>query len=158
MASAPVIVAGPGRPAAWVRRYGPAEVLALVGALTAFVAIDAATGNRAAASFAAAIGDNIGYYGSLFVREVRRRAARARGSRRPVLVVADSVRALVAEFGPAEVLDCTIVRPAFTAFATAAVGTTAGVLVAKVAADLAFYVPVIGLQELRARAGPARQQ
>jgi hypothetical protein len=162
MAPAPVMVAPAGRapavrrPAAWVRRYGPAEALALVGALATFVAIDAATGDRTAASFAAALGDNLGYYGSLLVREVRRRAALSRGPRRRLRVVADSLRALACEFGPAELLDCTIVRPAFTALATAAAGTTAGVLIAKVAADVAFYVPVIGIQELRARGARTR--
>lgn len=158
MAPAPAVAAtagrppGAGRPAAWVRRYGPAEVLALVGALAAFVAVDAATGDRALASFAAAVGDNLGYYGSLLAHEIRRRSAIARGPGRRLRVVRDSVRALTYEFGPAEVLDATIVRPACTALATAWLGITAGVVVAKIAADVAFYVPVIGIQELRARA------
>jgi hypothetical protein len=146
-------------PGAWLRRYGPAEALAAVGALTGFLAVDAATGDRAAASFAAAIGDNLAYYGWLLASEVRRRAALARGPLRRLRVVPAALRSLACEFGPAEALDTTIVRPACTAAFTAVAGAGAGVLLAKVVADLAFYVPVIGVQELRTRArgGSARE-
>jgi hypothetical protein len=139
-------------PRAWVRRYGPAEALAGIGALTAFLAVDAATGDRAAASFAAAIGDNLAYYGWLLASEIRRRAALAPGRLRRLYVVPASLRSLACEFGPAEALDTTIVRPACTAAFTAVAGAGAGVLLAKLVADLAFYIPVVGLQELRARA------
>lgn len=139
-------------PRAWLRRYGPAEALAGIGALTAFLAVDAATGDRAAASFAAAIGDNLAYYGWLLASEIRRRAALARGTLRRLCVVPASLRSLACEFGPAEALDTAIVRPACTAAFTAAAGAGAGVLLAKLVADLAFYMPVIGMQELRARA------
>lgn len=139
-------------PRAWLRRYGPAEALAGIGALTAFLAVDAATGDRAAASFAAAIGDNLTYYGWLLASEIRRRAAPARGTLRRLFVVPASLRSLACEFGPAEALDTAIVRPACTAAFTAVAGAAAGVLLAKLVADLAFYMPVIGMQELRARA------
>jgi hypothetical protein len=138
-------------PGAWVRRYGPAEALAAVGALAGFLAVDEVTGDRAAASFAAALGDNLTYYGWLLAGEIRRRATLARGPLRRARGVPASLRSLACEFGPAEALDTAIVRPACTAAFTAVAGPGAGVLLAKVVADLAFYVPVIGVQELRAR-------
>ena len=139
-------------PRAWMRRYGSAEALAGIGALTGFVAVDAATGDRVAASFAAAIGDNLAYYGWLLAGEIRHRAALARGPLRRLRVVPAALRSLACEFGPAEALDTTIVRPVCTAAFTALAGAAPGVLLAKVVADLAFYVPVIGMQELRPRA------
>jgi hypothetical protein len=122
----------------WIRRYGPAELLAVAGALAGFLLVDAATGSLAAAAFGAALGDNLAYYGCLIAREVRRTGA-----------VLASLRTLAVEFGPAEALDITVVRPACTALATAALGPAAGVIAAKLLADLAFYVPVIGTYELR---------
>jgi hypothetical protein len=119
----------------WLRRYGPAELLAVVGALVGYAVGETLTGHTAAAAYGAAIGDNVAYYGLLLIRE-----ARARGA-------FTAARALVVEFGPAEVLDAALVRPACTALAVAALGPVAGVIVAKLAADLVFYVPVIATYE-----------
>jgi hypothetical protein len=130
----------------WVRRYGPAELLALIGALAAWLVADLAGGNALVAAYAAAIGDNVAYYGLLATREVR--ARRRSGARSPVLA---GVAALVVEFGPAEVLDSLVVRPACVAVGVTALGPVAGVLAGKVVADLAFYVPVIATYELRKR-------
>jgi hypothetical protein len=127
------------RAASWLRRYGPAELLALLGAFAGYTLLQLATGNHVAAAYGAAIGDNLGYYGLLAVREIR-----ARG-------VVRGCRTLALEFGPAEALDSTIVRPACTAMAAAALGPAVGVLVAKVLADLVFYVPVITSHELQKR-------
>jgi hypothetical protein len=138
-------------PARWLRRYGPAELLALVGALAGYVSLQLATGSHAAAAYGAALGDNVAYYGFLFAREVAGQAGSARRPSERVRAVARSLRALTCEFGPAEVLDSTVVRPACTAIATATLGTAAGVLVAKLVADLLFYVPVICTYELRRR-------
>jgi hypothetical protein len=121
----------------WIRRYGPAELAAVLGALAGYLVMELATGNHAAAAYGAAIGDNLAYYGVMLARE-----ARAHG-------LAPAVRRLAVEFGPAEALDFAVVRPGCTAIATAALGAAAGVLVAKVVADLLFYVPVIATYELR---------
>ena len=126
----------------WLRRYGPAELLALIGAFTGYLAVELATGSHAAAAYGAAIGDNLAYYGLLMAREAREHGP------------AVAVRRLAVEFGPAEALDFAVVRPGCTAIATAALGPAAGVLVAKLVADLAFYVPVIATYELRKATAP----
>jgi hypothetical protein len=126
-----------GRAATWVRRYAPAELLALIGALAGYLALELATGSHVAAAYGAAIGDGVGYYGLIVTREVRAKGARP------------AVRFLVLEFGPAEVLDSTVIRPGCTALATAALGTALGVLAGKVLADLVFYLPVIMSYELQ---------
>lgn len=123
----------------WLRRYGPAELVALIGAVAGYALVELVTGSRAAAVFAAAAGDNLGYYGLLAAREfARRRSVRRAAS------------ALALEFGPAELLDTTIVRPACTALAIGALGP-GGVLAGKLLADLAFYAPVIATYELSKR-------
>jgi hypothetical protein len=120
----------------WLRRYAPAEIVALVTAAAGYLLVHAATENAGAAAYGATIGDNVGYYGMLALRE---------------LAAGRSLRGLAVEFGPAEALDSAVVRPACVALSTAALGPALGVLVAKVLADLAFYVPVITTYELRRR-------
>lgn len=121
----------------WLRRYGPAELLALVGALAGYLLLEVVTGSRSAAVLGAAAGDNLGYYALLVAREIARRHS-----------VRDALRELALEFGLAEALDSTVVRPACTALATALLGP-AGVLAGKLMADVAFYAPVIATYELR---------
>jgi hypothetical protein len=132
----------------WVRRYGPAELLALIGALAGWLAADLATGNTLVAAYAAALGDNVAYYGFLATREVRAHRTVA-GSRLGAGLRAFG--ALAIEFGPAEALDSLLVRPACVAVGVAALGPVAGVLAGKLVADLVFYVPVIATYELRKR-------
>ncbi len=130
----------------WLRRYAPAELLALVGALTGYLLLEMTTGSRAVAALGAAMGDNVGYYAVIAAREIA--ARRDEGQRH---AVRRGLGALMLEFGPAEALDSALVRPACTAIATAALGSAAGVVAAKLVADLVFYAPVIASYELRKR-------
>jgi hypothetical protein len=118
--------------------------LALVGAFAGYAAGGVLWGTAAAAALSAAAGDNAGYYGLLLARE-----ARSRG-------VATAVRNLLVEFGPAELLDGALIRPACMALGAAALGPVAGVVVAKLAADVVFYVPVIFTYEATRRSTPRR--
>src|SRR5690349_17538811 len=97
--------------AAWLRRYGPAELLAALTALAGY-ALMRRTGSDAAAAYAAALADNFGSYGLLLAREVRgdARAARGRGERYGAPGLGGTVRALAVELGPAAALDATVVR------------------------------------------------
>ena len=136
------------RAVTWLRRYGPAELIAFAGALAGYMLLEAATANHVAAAYGAALGDNLSYYGFIVARELR---AKVLGGPHPVRGTLRVCRALALEFGPAELLDSTIVRPACVAVATGTFGMPLGVLVAKVAADLVFYVPVITSFELQGR-------
>lgn len=136
------------RAVTWLRRYGPAELIAFAGALAGYALLEAMTASHVAAAYGAALGDNLGYYGFIVAREIR---AKVVGHPHPVRGAIRVCRGLALEFGPAELLDSTIVRPACVAVATGTFGTALGVLVAKVAADLVFYVPVITSFELQGR-------
>jgi hypothetical protein len=130
----------------WLARYGPAELGATVGALAAATLADPA--GPAATAYAGAIGDGVGFYLILFVRDLRRQryAGRSRG-------VARTLRDLVMEFGPAELLDTFLVRPLAMYLAQRWLGTAAGVIVGKIAADAVFYALAIIAYELRQRSG-----
>jgi hypothetical protein len=152
------------RLAVWVRRYLPAEIagtlMALAGAWAAF----AVSGDRTLAAVAGAWAENLGYYGTVGVRDLRRArreadpgaagAAGAAGRLRPLLGV---LGGLLVEFGPAEVLDSFVVRPLAMVAATRVVPDLgAAVVLGKLAADLVFYVPTIAIFELRRRRAALR--
>ena len=135
----------------WLRRYGPAEVM---GTLTALVGSFAAfrwTGSEVAAAYGGALGENVGFYGTMLLREFRldARSARAAGTRYGARAAAVTGAKLLLEFGPAELLDSLIVRPLTMGLATRWLGRAAGVIAGKLVADVTFYVPVIVSYELR---------
>jgi hypothetical protein len=140
----------------WLRRYLPAELVATPCALLSGFIAAQLTGSPAAAALAATGGENIGFYGLMLGRELRRR--------RSLRALPALVRDLVIEFGPAEVLDSFLVRPASVwAGLTLAPHPALGMLAGKLAADLSFYAPTIVSHELRRwleraprRSAPAR--
>ena len=136
------------KPREWLARYAPAEAGAVLGALAA-VALVSPYGVAAATAYAGTIGDGFGFYAVLFVRDLRRQPRGGRGR------VMSTVRGLVMEFGPAEVLDSVLVRPLAMYLAARGLGNAAaGVVVGKIAADGVFYALAITAYELRThRAG-----
>ena len=124
----------------WFHRYAVAEVTGLVCALVAAIAVGRTAG-PAAAAIAGTLGEGVGFYGVILLRDVRRHGATWRVA-----------RGLVVEFGLAEVGDTLAVRPLAMYGATVLAGDTlVGVLVGKVAADVVFYTVAIAGYELRKR-------
>jgi len=133
-----------GKVRAWFGRYGPAEVGAIAGVLLAALTV-APFGVSVATAFAGSLGDGVGFYTVLFVRDLRRRPGPPRGR-----AVGATMRDLLVEFGPAEVLDTLLVRPLAMYLAARAIGqATAGVVAGKIAADVVFYSLAILAYELR---------
>jgi hypothetical protein len=120
----------------WIARYAPAEITGIIGTYIGFWLVMKATGSLPAAGFGAAIGENAGFYGLLFVREWW-------GNRD----AGHTLRTLAMEFGLAELLDSLIVRPGATVLAVMMLGEGLGVFVGKVAADVVFYVLAISVYE-----------
>jgi hypothetical protein len=113
----------------WAARYAPLEAAGLLMALYAGWVVSQFGEGRFAIGFAAAWGENIGYYLVAFVRERRRRRSTA-------VALGD----LVVEFGPAEVVDSLIVRPLCMSYGVGQIGdTAAGVVFGKILADVPFY-------------------
>ncbi len=128
----------------WLRRYGPAEVVATCGALVA-AAVGARLVGTGGAALAGTLGETVAFYGFVVARELRAERA-AGGGRSAPLVLSD----LLAEFGPAEVLDTCAVRPLAMYVGPLLTGSlTAGILAGKLAADLLFYALAAVGYELR---------
>ncbi|MET0724843.1 MAG: hypothetical protein ABWY36_00735 [Leifsonia sp.] len=134
----------------WIRRYLAPEIVGTVSALLGAWTAYGATGSIAAAAICGTAAETIGYYAVVVVRCVRGHAASAdvRGLpspwRRALVIVGRSVRSVVAEFGPAELVDTLLVRPFLLWVVPLALGPTpAAWLIGKLAADVVFYTVAI---------------
>jgi|tagenome__1003787_1003787.scaffolds.fasta_scaffold20891122_2 hypothetical protein len=146
--------------AEWLARYGVAEVAGLCTAFVGAFAARALTGNEIAAAYGGAMGENFGYYGIVIGREVvrDRRAAHVLGRRYGAAGAARTARNLLFEFGIAEALDSTVLRPLAMGLGIRFFGRALGIVVGKIAADVTFYLPVICAYELRRYLARAREQ
>jgi hypothetical protein len=145
----------------WVGRYGVSEVLGTVAAVGVASSIKELSGSTVAAAYGGTVAENVMFYGVMFLRETIR-GAHAAGARGRHYGNADLFRLLhgmVLEFGAAEVLDTLILRPLLMGLGIQFLGSGLGALLGKLAADLAFYGPVLTVYEWRlARGEAARQQ
>ncbi len=142
---------GTSRVREWLRRYGPAEIFSLAATLGAAVVATRAGSPEVARALAATWAGNIAYFGYLLGQDVwhTRRAVRAQGRPYTLGIFGRNMRALVVEFGVAEVLDSLLVRPALLYWLPRWLHSVPlGILVAKLAADITFYVPTIISYEL----------
>lgn len=138
----------------WVKRYGPSEVAGIAMALGASWLVERSTGNVVAAAYGASIGEALGFYGSLVMREMIQEAYHA-GARRAPYGASEMIRTwrgLFLEFGPAELLDTGAIRPLAMAVCTRVLGWGLGIVAGKVLADVVFYLPVIWVYEHRRQA------
>jgi hypothetical protein len=130
----------------WLWRYGPAELISLPMTLIPAQLVLHSSGNAVAAAIAGTWGGNIGYFGTILLWDVwqtRRKYVRA-GRPYGFSAFAKNLRALVVEFGVAEALDTLLVRPALMYYLPRLLGNfSLGIIIAKFAADLTFYVPAI---------------
>ena len=132
----------------WLARYGPPEVLGTITAVAGSFLIYRLTRSDVAAAYGGALGENVGFYGLIVVRQIvnDRRSIRPYGFRGGLRTIG----LLLAEFGPAEVLDSLVIRPLAMGLATRWLGGRGiGVIVGKIAADVTFYLPVIASYELQ---------
>lgn len=136
----------------WVGRYLPAEVLGTVTALATAWTVHAASGSLISAAVAGTIGESLGYYGCMAVREAFHYDTyhRPHGPPRRWLTGTRIVRDMLIEFGPAELVDSFLVRPFFMYLMPSLLHDfTAGILVGKLAADVIFYSLAISAYELK---------
>jgi hypothetical protein len=106
----------------------------------------ARTGNEVAAALAATWCGNIGYFGTILLRDIlfTRRTFRHESRTYTTGIFLRNVRALLLEFGLAEALDSLLIRPALMIWLPRLIGDfKAGILAAKFAADITFYIPAI---------------
>ena len=133
----------------WLTRYGVAECGGITCALLGSIIVRRLTGNAIAAAYGGAWGESIGYSAVIVGRDFlsARRAARANRRAFGLRGAGGVVAALIAEFGPAGLLDTLIVRPLAMGVGARVLGPHLGVIGGKVAADIFFYAPTIFMYE-----------
>lgn len=137
----------------WLGRYGLAECAGIACAFAGSLLVRHATGNSIAAAYGAAWGESIGYSSVIVTKDfvTESRAARAvdetLGARRAGSVVSG----LLAEFGPAALIDTFVTRPSAMGLGVRLLGFRLGVVAGKATADVLFYLPVIFVYERRKR-------
>jgi hypothetical protein len=138
----------------WARRYLPAELCSVMVTMIVAMLTFELTGNSLTTALVATwVGSGV-YFSYILAMDMRfaQRQRRARGHHYDWGTFAQNVRALLVEFGIAELVDLFIIRPALMYYLPLWIGSLAwGTLIAKVAADLTFYVPAIIGYELSKR-------
>jgi len=130
----------------WVKRYLPAEIISVVTTIIPAIVVYRLTGNLVATAFAGTWGGNIGYFGFIIRTDIfaTNKQLRADGQVYTFSTLLKNIRALFVEFGVAELLDSFVIRPSLMYCLPLLVGSvTWGIVLAKVIADITFYIPVI---------------
>jgi hypothetical protein len=137
-----------GRARAWIDRYLPAEIGCTTAALVcAGLASESGVGAEAIAA-AGTLGEVAAFYAVMVARELLQRGGRA--------ALPGVLRDLALEFGPAELLDSLLLRPALLyAGIRLAPHPALGALLGKLAADVAFYSAATLGHELARRGASA---
>ena len=120
----------------WVKRYGAAEILGTVGVYAGFFLAEQFEHITWISAYAGAMGENVGFYGAVIFQRMRAK---------------ENLWLVLAEFGPAEILDSLILRPLTLFVGAESLGPGLGLLVGKLAGDFVFYIPVIATHELMQR-------
>jgi hypothetical protein len=101
---------------------------------------------KAATAFAGTLGGNIGYFGTILASDVwlTRRKLAGEGKRLTTRIFLKIIRALLIEFGVAEILDSLFIRPALLYYLPIWMNDlTWGLIAGKFLADITFYIPAI---------------
>lgn len=129
--------------AAWVRIYGGPEVAGLLAAVSAFGLVHITGGPLLGSALLGSWAEDIAFVGYFAVRAVREEGRRHRhhhGLRYCLLTFGMAFSGLFIELGPAEVID-KFVRPALFYSVPASVpNLMAGFILAKVSADVVYYL------------------
>ena len=135
----------------WIKRYGLAEIISLTATvLASWLAFELTENNITTALIATWTG-NIGYFGTILIQDIQlaTNQLRSKGKVYSLETFYQNVRALFVEFGIAEIFDTFLIRPALLYYFPLIVGNrTLGVVIAKFAADITFYIPAIISYEL----------
>ncbi len=132
----------------WLRRYLPAEITAIIGAMAGGLITHYIFDNPILTALGGTWGENIGYYGKMLHVDIR---ARIKVDETITLTgLVKVLRNSVIEFGLAEYFDSFLIRPLTMYFFTQWAGNiTLGLFLGKISADITFYAPTIFFYEFR---------
>lgn len=136
----------------WLLRYLPFEIVATACALVGGLVAYHLTRNSAVIAFVAAWSENIGYYTTVFARELRQKSKKQKISFANFL---KTMRDVVFEFGVAESLDNFLLRPFFMYIMVIVLGNLLlGLIAGKIITDIFFYGTAIVFYEMRKKVFP----
>jgi len=134
----------------WLKRYALAECLGTFTAYLSFFFFSYYTQNTVILAFAASLGENIGYYFCIILKEfyyVNQLLHDQSKAKQWLYIIGH----IITEFGPAEIIDSLAVRPFCMGLGIYLFGGILGIITGKLLADVIFYIPVISSYELRKR-------
>lgn len=117
----------------WIKRYGPAEIFAIAGVYAGYFLSQEYSHITWISAYAGAMGENVGFYSVILYQRLKAK---------------EKLWQVLAEFGPAEILDSLVLRPLSLFVGVETMGPMVGLLVGKLAGDVLFYIPVIMTHEL----------
>lgn len=135
----------------WIKRYLPAEIISIVVTLVSSVLTYKLTNSNLTTALVGTWVGNIGYFGTILLSDVYGTSKALKLKNRPYTfkTFGLNIRALFIEFGIAEFFDSLFVRPTLMYYFPIWVNDISlGVIIAKFAADITFYVPAIIAYEL----------
>ncbi|MES2503350.1 MAG: hypothetical protein V4534_00555 [Myxococcota bacterium] len=126
----------------WMKRYGPSEIFGTLGVYAGYYLVEHFSHIGWIEAYGGAMGENVGFYGVILYQRLKAR---------------ENLWHILAEFGPAELLDSLILRPATLYVGVQLLGPGLGLLVGKLAGDLVFYIPVILTHEFMRKRAKKRE-
>lgn len=136
----------------WIKRYGPAEIVCTITAILSASVTYAFTKNDILTALAGTWGENLGFYGVIGFRDIHasRNHHRIHGNQYTIVSFFKTIRDMIVEFGPAELLDSFVTRPLMMYIFPKLTGNVqTGILAGKIAADIIVYIPIIISYELQ---------
>jgi hypothetical protein len=138
----------------WICRYLPAEIAGTAAMVVAGLAVTFVTDSPVFIALAALVGEGMGFYAVLAVTVYAEQRAVVQGPQSRRRTAARTLLLLIAEFGPAELLDTLLVRPAALIAGVWLLSDPVwGMLAGKLVADLIFYVVAAGAFTVTERTG-----
>jgi hypothetical protein len=135
----------------WLRRYGLAEVSSLIlTVVSSWLTYEYSKNNLTTAFVATWVG-NIGYFGTILIQDILLAISQLQknGKKYSFGTFYKNLKALLVEFGIAELFDSFFLRPTLMYYLPLWVDNLAlGVTMAKFLADITFYIPAIVSYEL----------
>lgn len=130
----------------WIKRYLPAEILSILVTLASSWLVFELTQNAITTALAGTWGGNIAYFGYILISDIliSLKKCKRNNLNYKWKNFLQNIRALAVEFGIAELIDSLFIRPTLMYYFPIWLDNlTLGVLVAKIAADVTFYIPAI---------------
>jgi hypothetical protein len=135
----------------WIKRYGLAEVISLIlTVLSSWLAFRLTDSKITTALVGTWVG-NIGYFGTILAEDIllAKMQLKAIGKDYSLESFYKNVRALLVEFGIAELFDSLFIRPTLMYYLPIWMNDlSVGIVLAKLLADITFYIPAIVSYEL----------